>query len=65
MTVKNVRIENADRADARGVLVTPQHMNDKGEWEDAPEVAAHFLPHPTDQAVSYVHERRRLIIQLG
>lgn len=61
---KNVRIENADTS-KKGVLVIPQHLNDKGEWEDAPEVAAQFLPNPTDQVTSYVHAHRRLIITEG
>lgn len=64
MGVKLVRVENADPT-PQGVLIIPQHLNDRGEWEDAPEVAAHFLPKPADQATGHIHEKRRLIIQLG
>ena len=59
---KTVRIENADTSQP-AIMVVPQHLNERGEWEDAPDVTRNYLPNPTDQVQAYVHSRRRLIIQ--
>lgn len=60
--MKNVRIENAD-ARPVAIQVRVQHLNERGEWEDAPEVTYRYLPNPADLTTEYVHGKRRLIIQ--